>query len=208
MSGLAGAAVKHGLDDRGGLNGVTAVVLSCGAYERIWPGLTVHVHQSRIANAAEHQAARLDAVAAVRTSHWFWLDDDDDLPPNYLDVIQRCVMSGADVAYTDELVIDENGGGVVRRGATYSQQEHIKNPTLVHHLALYRTDAARAAIKRIPRGHYWPEMQLSFEMAKSSEPAYLPVTGYHWRRGSGGLHAAAHTGMAIVRTQLWCKANP
>lgn len=187
------------------LKDITAVVLSTAPYSREWPGLCIHTHISKIRNAADHQAARFDSIKRVDTPYWFWLDDDDELPANYMEVLEACIAADADVAYTDELVIGEDGTETIRRGEHYSSESHIHKPTLIHHLALYKTVPAKAAIARTPRWHYYPEMQLSFEVARTGTAAYVPMIGYHWHRGKTGLHTAPHTVSAIVRTQLLCK---
>lgn len=182
---------------------VTAVVLSARSYSRRFPGLEVAVHRSVITNAAQMQAARFDAIVKVRTSHFFYLDDDDDLPDDYLDVLRECVDRGAALTYTDELVKRHDGGPAeVRLARPYSQAEHIQHALLVHHLALCETAAARAAVARIPRGHYWPEFQLFWELAKRGV-AYVPRVGYVWDRKLTGLHLCPWTAIAQMQSRLW-----
>lgn len=181
---------------------ITAVVLTAGSYRRHWPGLEVLVSRQRITDAADLQRARFDVVARVRTSHFFYLDDDDDLPADYLDVLDLCRAPGVPLAYTDEVVNGER-----REAGHYSQADHIARPLLVHHLALYATAAASAAIAELPRGHYAPEFMLAWQVAKRGA-AYVPRVGYHWHRAAGGMNAWPCTSLSWMRALLWCKANP
>lgn len=181
---------------------VTAVVLTRGEYRRSWPGVEVEVHRGTISDAADLQRARFESAAAVRTSHFFYLDDDDDLAADYPEVLQRCLSAGAPLAYTDELV-----AGARRSSGQYSQAAHLRHPMLVHHLALYDTSAARAAIAALPRGHYAPEFLLAWEVAKRGA-AYIPAVGYHWHRKPGGMHDWPCTSRSWVRSVLWAKDHP
>lgn len=182
---------------------ITAVVLSASSYPREWPGIKVLVRTQQLRRADDFHCARLAAIEAVRTDHFFFLDDDDDLPADYLDVLAECVSAGRPLAYTDEIV-----DGEVRRSAPYSQDAHLRSALLVHHLALYQTDAARAAVKGLPHGHYYPEMMLAWEVAKGGA-AYVPRVGYVWNRAGGGqMHARPSSLPSQVRTALWCKEHP
>lgn len=187
---------------------VTALTVCNRPYSRRYAGLeAVTLPGREICCAADAQAAWFDAVELVRTPYFFFLDDDDELPANHLDVIWRCVAQGADLAYTDERVVDAGGRAEVRRGAPYLQSLHVRHPLLVHHLAVCRTEAARAAIARLPRGHYWPEMMLFWELAKTGA-AYVPEVGYVWHRSAAGLHTKWWTTVAMVQTQLYCRQHP
>lgn len=180
---------------------ITAIVLSRRRYARAWPGLSVQVHEQQIRDAAEFQHARFGAIAHVRSERFFFLDDDDELPADYLNVLADCVATGAPLAYTDQMVGDE-----ARRSGPYSQEAHLRCAVLVHHLALYETSVARAAVGRLPRGHYYPEMMLAWETAKAGA-AYVPRIGYHWIK-RGGMHTWPSIQASQVRTALWCKENP
>lgn len=181
---------------------VTAIVLSSRPYLRVWPGLNVLVRQQTILSMAAFNAARLDAVRAVSTPAFFFLDDDDDLPDDYERVLEACLAVDAPVAYTDRLV---NGERVV--SAPYSQEAHLANPRLVHQLALYRTSVARRAVEFLPRGPYYLELALAWHVAKSGA-AYVDEVGYLWNRSESGMHTWPQASIAQMRTRLWCKNNP
>lgn len=153
--------------------------------------------------ASDVQEAWLDALDLVDTPHFFYIDDDDTLPVDYLDVLADCLATGAAVAYTDESV-----NGQTRRAGPYSQEAHLARPTLIHHLALCDTALAREVARTLPRGHYWPEMLLFWEMAKRGGAAHVPRVGYQWNRGDTGLHSQWFTVLGISNSRAWCAEHP
>lgn len=187
---------------------ITALTICDKPYDRGYHGVQAVVHApGGIRNAAEAQTAWFDAVAKVETEHFFYLDDDDDLPQGYAGVLELAVSSDADLVYTDELVRSPDRPEYLRLAGEYSQAAHLANFMLVHHLAVCRTAAARAAIARLPRGHYWPEMMLFWEMAKAGA-VHLPAVGYVWNRRPTGLHVIPSIVMGQTRSALWCKDHP
>lgn len=182
---------------------VSAVVLSASSYRRKWPGLVVQEEVSTFKSTTDACNARFDAVLRVRTPFFFYLDDDDDLPDDYLDVIEECLDTGSDITYTDELVMTEMNapvGSVLGKGR-YSREGHYRNPTMLHHLVLCDTRAAQEAVRGLPRGGYWPEFLLYWELARRGA-AYVPRVGYVWNRGPGGLHSLPSTSIAQARSKL------
>jgi len=188
------------------MSGVTAVVLSAGQYTRRFHGLEVLVRQQEIRDAAQLQRARFDAVLDVETPFFFFLDDDDDLPEDHLKTVYRCVRAGAAVAYTDEIIRLPDGSGVETARRPYSQHAHIDDPLLVHHLAVCDTEHAKAAVRRLPRGHYCPEFMLYWELAKSSA-AYVAQVGYVWHKKPTGMHKWPCTTLSQMYAVLWAKEN-
>mgnify|MGYP000620804472 CR=1 FL=1 len=187
---------------------ITALTVSDRAYDRCYHGIKTVVHApGGIRDAAQAQAARFDAIAKVDTSHFFFLDDDDDLPPGYEAVLERALAVGKPLVYTDEMVRSAEEGEHVWFRGDYSQAAHLRDRMLVHHLALCDTGAARAAIARLPRGHFWPEMMLYWEMAKAGA-AHLPEVCYLWNRRPTGLHTLPAIIMAQTRAAIWCRDNP
>lgn len=191
--------------NRESLHDVTAVVLSARPYTRTFPGVDMLVHHCLIADAQDLQAARFDSIAKVRTPFFFFLDDDDDLPANYPEVLDRCLLVEAPLVYTDEIIRFPSGNEMRRRSAPYSQEAHLADMLLVHHLVLCRTADAKVAVAHLPRGHYAPEQMLFWELAKGGAQ-YVPVDGYIWNRGTG-MHTWPATSISQMRSMLWCAAN-
>lgn len=186
---------------------ITAVVLSAKPYTRTFPGVDeVLVHRSIITDASQLLEARFDAIGQVTTPFFFFLDDDDDLPPNLPEVLTRCVLAGVAMAYTDELVRHPDGRYTRGVAGPYSQQAHLRQPQLVHHLVLCRTHEAQRAIKELPRGHYCPNFLLYWALARPGAK-YVPEVGYIWNKGDG-MHTWPSISQAQMRAALWCKAHP
>lgn len=186
----------------------TALVLTAGDYSCSWRGLDCVVQRQVITDAGEQLAARFAAVKKVRTKFFFFLDDDDGLPDDYLDVIAECESHDAPVVYTDELVLTPMNtpvGSVLAKGP-YSRDRHYRNPTLLHHLVLCNTRAAVEAIGHLPRGHYWPEFLLYWELARGGAP-YVPRIGYVWNKREGGMHVWSSTVRGQVRALLYVKGE-
>lgn len=182
---------------------ITAVTLS-----RAWcsprPVGVAHLSQTQeVRDCAGYNEAFYGAIAKVQTPYFFFLDDDDTLPSDYLSVLTECIQANTAVAYTDELR-QSSGGVSTFKSGTYSAQAHIDNPTLLHHLVVCRTDAAQDALRLMPRGQFWPELPLYFHLAKESV-AYIPRTGYHWNRSGYGLSAKADFSIGQLRSRLWCR---
>lgn len=182
-------------------------MLSRSDYGGTVPGFELLVHRSIIRNSLEQQVARFNAVLKVRTKWFFFLDDDDKLPQGVEEVVAECQGTGAALAFTDELVVLENGSHSVRRGKPYSQAAHLEDAMLVHHLVVMRTEVAQNAVRRLPRGHYCPEFMLFWEVAKRGA-VYVPLTGYVWHRRASGLHNTPWCSMGQMRSRLWAKSNP
>lgn len=180
---------------------ITAVILSPRPLQRVIPGVATLVHVSRFNDATGLLEARMAALAQVRTPWFFFLDDDDALPANYLDILRRCVLANTPLVYTNEMIND-----TLRRSEPYSQEAHLKNPLLVHHLAVCQTDAALRAARVIPRGCYAVEPLLYFEVAKGGA-SWLDEVGYHWRRKPNGLSWHPTLTRGLVRALLWAKDN-
>lgn len=160
-----------------------------------------------IRSAAEQQAAWFRSIEPVRTPWFFWLDDDDDVPDDIGDVLAQCQNTEFDVAYTDELRVGSDGTHSVRRGAPYSREAHLRDPMMLHHLVLMRTNVAREVLPGLPRGHYWPEMMLTWALAARGAH-YVPRIGYVWRRSAEGMSQQWWATHGMVRSQLWAKVNP
>lgn len=183
---------------------VSAVVLSKRPYRREFEGLEIVQKLSLIRNSEELLKRRFEAIEKVKTPWFFYLDDDDDLPEDYLDVIGECKAIGADLAYTDELFRYEDGSTQERKSKPYSQEEHYKNPLLVHHLVLCRTEKALEAIARLPFGRYCPEFLLYWEMAKGTT-VHIPRIGYIWNKRESGMHRWMDTSMSQMKALLWAR---
>lgn len=180
---------------------VSAVILSANPVRLSLPGVTVVPYISEFSDPAGLLAARCAAIKTVTTPWFFFLDDDDELPVDYLRVLDLCVTSGKPLAYTNEKVI-YRGRSLVRRSGLYCQQAHLTNITYVHHLSVCRTDCALDALNVIPRGNYGVEPLLYFEMAKSGA-AWIDEIGYHWNTSGRGMSMHPLMLSAMNNSSTW-----
>lgn len=178
----------------------TAVVLSAKPVKLEIPGVMVLGSVQNIHTAEQLHQVRLDVLTQIKTPYFFYLDDDDELPEDYLSVLGDCANLNKPLVYTDEIIV-EDGKARLSVSGPYDQQAHIVNPTLVHHLVLMQTVAAQKAAAEIPRGMY-NEMLLFFRVAASGA-GYINRTGYIWNKGQG-LHRRADTLIAQVASATWC----
>ena len=186
---------------------ISAVILSASPIEKQIEGVEVLAHVSRFSDAEGLLEARAAAVRKVKTPWFFFLDDDDELPADYLRVLRRCMDAGVPLAYTHELVREEGKPDVVRRSEPYSQALHQRTPLLVHHLAVWRTADATAALERLPRGTYAIEPLLGWELAKGGT-ALIDEVGYIWNRSKTGLSRHPSLQRGLVRSLLWGRDHP
>lgn len=183
---------------------VTAVVLSKAPYVRQWPGLVVQNEVQTFTCSTDACRARFGAIPKVQTEFFFYLDDDDELPEDYLIVLEECMAQGQPLTYTDEAIVGRDGVHRVSKKQDYDPGTHYTNPLLVHHLALCRTADAKAAVLDLPTGPYWPEFLLYWKLAKAGV-AYVPRVGYVWHACNGGLHTKPETTIAQMRSVLLVK---
>lgn len=184
---------------------VSAVVLSAKPVQLLLPGVEVVGHVSRFDDPAGLLDARIASLEKIKTEWFFFLDDDDHLPDDYLRVLDLCIRAGTPLAYTNELIVDQNRQ-YVRRSGHYSQSAHLMNRTYVHHLAVCRTAAALDAAKFIPRGNYGVEPLLYFQIAKQGA-TWIDEIGYVWCASGNGLSMHSDMLTAMTSSTIWAGRN-
>lgn len=183
----------------------TAVVLSSAPVNLQVPGVETLVHVSSFYDAAGLLDARLKALGRVQTERFFFLDDDDELPADFPDVLAECLNHPEPLVYTDEL-IREGGSERVRKSAPYSQAAHLADLTLVHRLAVCSTQDAQDAAAGLPRGQFGFEPLFYWQLAKRGA-VYVPRVGYVWNRGAG-MHRRPDVRIGMVLSNAWARENP
>ncbi len=184
---------------------VTAVVMSPEPVQIDVPGALVINHVSRFTTVPEYSRQRVAAIRKVRTERFVCIDSDDELPVDFADVLADCMAVAAPLVYTDELVRQAGRPDTRRQGHEYDQQKHIRNPLLVHHLAVCDTEAAHAALDVLPGGDMLIDMLLYFQLAKGGA-VHVPRIGYHWNRGIG-MHTWTDNLRCMVNSATWCARN-
>jgi hypothetical protein len=184
---------------------ITAITLSAKPAACAYADISYLNQVQTIQNCTDYNHAFYSAIEKVQTPFFFFLDDDDELPEDYLSVLADCIRVDCAVAYTDEKRI--NGGvATVARGGEYSKEKHLANPLMLHHAVLCKTSTAKKALPFMPKGQFWPEMPLYFDLAQESV-AYVPRTGYLWNRADG-LSSTADVSIGQVRSRIWCGGAP
>lgn len=184
---------------------LTAVVLSPEPAGRGWSGLVNYNHVSRFDTPGGFTKARFASIQGVTTKWFVWVDSDDDLPADYLDVFSECMAVDCPIAYTDEEV-RESHLTYRRTSEPYDRRGYIERPAMIHHAAVCRTADARRVLPTLPEGDYWPEMLLYHALANLGAH-YVPRVGYIWNKGQG-MHTKPESVIAVARTAAWCWRNP
>lgn len=184
---------------------ITAVVMSPNPVRLDVPGAHVLNHVSRFTTVSEYSRQRAAAIRKVRTERFVCIDSDDDLPADFNAVLTKCLAFNAPLVYTDELVLQPGLPAMRRRGFGYSQEAHIRNPLLVHHLAVCNTEAALAALEVLPSGDVLLDTLLYFQLAKGGA-VHIPRVGYHWHRADG-MHTWRDNLRCMVNSVTWCARN-
>lgn len=156
---------------------------------------------------ADLHAARMDALALVTTPLCFFLDDDDKLPADYLDVLDQCAdkmrARGVPMAYTDEIQREVGKADVRRSWYEYDSARHLNSPMGLHHLVLMDTAKAQSVAATLLRGNYWTEHMLYWALGRQGA-AYVPRVGYIWsRKAQGGFSRDPRTMAAMIFSQRW-----
>jgi hypothetical protein len=193
---------------------VTAIILSRHPLSnkakalKVPDGIKVLNFVSEFKSFRSYQRSWFMAVAQVLTEWFFFLDDDDGLPPGFLGLLDRILgqVGTAALAYTNELVINDAGIAVESRKTSYSQDEHVRNAMLCHHLVLGRTEVAKRAMEVCPRGDFTPEPLVYFQMAKEGA-IWVDEIGYHWHRSAGGVNRWVSALAAQSAARRWCAEN-
>ena len=86
------------------LSATTAIVLSASPVTLEIPGVVVLPSVQAITSVRQLYDVRLEVLGRVTTPFCFYLDDDDELPDDYLSVLDECAAHDVPLAYTDELV--------------------------------------------------------------------------------------------------------
>ena len=178
---------------------ISAVILSDKPVDRAIDGITVVPFISKFSGPGGLLASRFASIERVKTEWFFMLDDDDDLPDDYIAILEECVAGDEPLAYTSELITNDDGSSSLKVGDYYTEAAFLSNPTLIHHLAVCRTDAALDAMKTLPLGCFAFEHLLYFAVAKRGA-RFVDRVGYIWHRRSAGLHNNPRMPTAILNS--------
>lgn len=142
----------------------------------------------------EHHGAtvtRNRGLFSVITEWTAFLDDDDELLPNHIDVLMSNTLDGADVIYTGYDVI--GGTDPWQRFGLPFDPDVLRDHSYIPVTSLVRTELARAAggFQPPPRGHYedWGFYLKMLEIGAQFK--HVPTktwNWYHWGKGRPGVN--------------------
>jgi GT2 family glycosyltransferase len=167
-------------DDASTSHGVRRLL---AAYETSDPRITV----VRRAERGHISAAANDAIAVATGTHLAFVDHDDELAADALDLVTAEVARHPDavLVYTDEDKLDRRG----RRHSPHFKPDWDPDLMLGHnfvnHLTVLRTDVVRAAggLRRGFEGSQDYDLLLRVtERTGPSQIRHLPFVCYHWRQ--------------------------
>jgi hypothetical protein len=195
------------------MQNVTAVILSRAPLRRevqarVPDPLRTFNFVSDIRSFRSYQRSWFMAIEEVSTEWFFFLDADDSLPSGFLDILGRMIKAAGPAAlvYSNELIINDAGVRVEWKKRPYSQEAHLKDPILCHHLVVGRTEVAKRAIQGLPRGEFMPETLVYFQMAKEGA-VWVDEIAYHWHRGATGMHRWPGALAAQMNSRRWCQES-
>lgn len=184
----------------------TAIVLSAKPVTLVLPGVQVLGCTQVLRSAADLHSARLDALAKVQTPYCFYLDDDDELPDDYLSVLAECEAKmrerGVPMAYTEEILREPGKSDVRRSWYEYDNDRHAVGPMALHHLVVMETVPAQEVARGLPRGNFWTEHMLYWALGRQGGVGIWRV-GYIWNRNPKGFSRDPRTLTAQVLTGRW-----
>lgn len=139
-------------------------------------------------------AARLRAIAKVDTSHFFFLDWDDD----YHDMAypSDSLTVGTEYRKTKDF-------NLPLQHQAYSPELHLRKPQLIHNATCINTEAARAAIKEIPaEGEYYFQLMFYHTLVRLSGFTYDERLKYTWNLHDSGYHTKASDAIENTKKYL------
>lgn len=161
-----------------------------------------------------HHRKRTVFLPGIDTKYMAWIDDDDELPWNVVDVCAELVdlmgQDGTNIGYTNELVRHQ-GRETISRGMPYSRREYeLRDYRMMHHLVVMEVQAAREVALLLPEGIYWAEYLFNIYLAELGLGAtYLDKTGYIWNRveNDGRMHDSPLTYLSTKNSKDWARSH-
>lgn len=184
----------------------TAVVLSPEPVD-LFSDVNVINHVSKFTDTAGLRAARLEAIAKVTTKYFAFVDSDDELvAPRVVipEFITKLRDAKAVIGYSNWVEKSKFGTKVIIPGS-YSLENYIRFPTLMHQITLMDTTAALEESVKIPPNTL-AEFPLYFLLCLRTAPVYFPKITYIWNRGETGLHRAKDFRSAQDASTSWAKS--
>lgn len=199
---------------------LTAVVLSPNDVITVdTRGLNTLLYTNKF-NAAHSLTSQLHhyrkrSVFLPTTKYMCWIDDDDALPENIVDVCTRLISRmeehGHYIGYTNEMVIHSNGQRDAIPKKAYSRYLYEEQPiNVMHHLVIMNTQQSQFVAGYLPEGIHWVEYLFNLYLAELGGGAtHLDEIGYIWNRTDNprNLHSDYANGNTRINSYKWGKEN-
>jgi hypothetical protein len=139
-------------------------------------------------------AARLRAIAKVNTTHFFFLDSDDE----YGDML--CPSDSLTIG-----IEHRTAGGISLPSVSkkYTPELHLAKPQIVHGATCINTEAARKALADMPQsGEYYFQLLFYYTLIQKSGFEYSKRLRYNWNIRDNGFHTKASDAIANTKKYL------
>ena len=188
------------------MSAITAIILSAKPVALEIPGVQVLASVQAITSVRQLYDVRLEVLGRVTTPFCFYLDDDEELPDDYLSVLAECEAKmrarGVPMAYTEEILREPGKSDVRRSWYEYDNDRHAVGPMALHHLVVMETVPAQEVARGLPRGNFWTEHMLYWALGRQGGVGIWRV-GYIWNRNPKGFSRDPRTLTAQVLTGRW-----
>lgn len=130
--------------------------------------------------------ARLDAV--LSDEFVAFVDDDLVAPQAIKACLEALEATGAGIACTNEVLIDQHGAVMLRVDARKNYMGVSSHPRTLHHLCLFRSSAVdpRALDFHYQYGH-GIDWLMKASAALQHGAIHVPIDGYYWRQHDGTM---------------------
>lgn len=191
------------------MSNITAIINTASKTGREIEGWNVLEWEATFSSLEDLHLNRLMALSGVVTEYCAFVDDDDQLPDDSADQVQRLIQQmqaeNAAIGYTDSRVASGDRSWREVPGP-YRAVKHYTSVNFLHHLVVMRTEDALRLAATLPLGLYWTEYLLYAPLCRSGV-TYLPEVGYIWNKGKTGMHTHADITKAQKNSLNWYLKN-
>jgi hypothetical protein len=174
---------------------LTCITLSKEPFQHRLPSGIRYINEvSVFKSMACDYAARLRAIAKVRTTHFFFLDWDDE----YHDMAYPSdnLTVGTEYRHTKDYCLPV-------QYQDYTPELHIRKPQLIHNATCVNTKAARRAIAQMPAsGVYYFQLMFYHTLIRLGGFTYDERLKYTWTLHDSGYHTKAASAIENTKNYL------
>ena len=195
-------------------NILTLVMLSPVEISIKYTDVDVVLHISKFDNLVDLHKERLLAIRKVKTPYFMFLDSDDDLSDNYLDIFKRLIdkmiKENKILGYTNYRRIYTNTTNTNQRPiikdfiiGNFNVNGFRNNLHYLHHSVVLNTAATLKLLDIAPYGLYNTPYLLFHAMSRNGA-VYIPEICYIYNQYETGMHTNKSNLEAYANTIRWC----